>query len=78
MTARECRIRWGPFLRGLTRDTESLSAAAFICKYGIDVREACAAKKRSRELADTGKGEDDEEVRTILGLFAAMRDRNTS
>ena len=78
MNARECRIRWGAFLRELTRDTEHLSAAAFKCKYGIDVREGRAARKRFRELADAGKGDDNEEVRTLLGLFAAMRDRNAN
>ena len=78
MNARDCRIRWGLFLRVLTRDTESLSAAAFKCKYGIDVRDGRAARKRFRELADAGKGDDDEEVRALLDLFAAMRERNAN
>jgi hypothetical protein len=75
MNAREFRISRGPFLKELAKDTDKMSASAFKRKHGVDVRECRNALKRLRKLADAGNGEDDEEIRKLVGLFAAIWER---
>jgi hypothetical protein len=75
MNAREFRIRHGPWLKGLAKDMETVTAAVFKRKYGVDVRDCRVELKRLRELADARRGADDPEVRELVGLFAAMCDR---
>jgi len=57
---------------------ETMSAAAFKRKYGVDVRACRLDLKRLRELADARKRADEEEARALVGLFEAMCDRKVN
>lgn len=77
MTPREFLIAFGPRLAQLAKDAETMSAAAFKRKHGIDVRECRTKLKRLRELAFTGNGADEAELRELVGLFTAICLRQT-
>lgn len=71
MTAREFLIAFGPRLKELARDAETMSAAAFKRKHGLDVRECRANIKRLKELSARKEG-NDAEVRELVGVFATI------
>lgn len=75
MTAREFLIARGRFVRELSKDANAMSAAVFMKKYGIEVRECRTKLKRLRTLATEGHGADGE-VRELVGLFTAVCLRN--
>jgi len=71
MTAREFLIAFGPLMAELARDVETMSAAAFKRKHGVDVRECRGKMKRLKELS-ASLGGNDAEARELVGMFAAI------